>query len=96
MLTSDSDAWCPQVYGITHAYLTLGRLVPLKSMEVARLAVFFFYVLAGGLEVLSSIAPVIYFIRGFAYYSDSRRITGIGDRMAQEVPRCHARHTPLQ
>ena len=60
MLTSDSDAWCPQVYGITHAYLTLGRLVPLKSMEVARLAVFFFYVLAGGLEVLSSIAPTLY------------------------------------
>ena len=28
MLTSDSDAWCPQVYGITHAYLRLGRLVP--------------------------------------------------------------------
>ena len=87
MLTSDSDAWCPHVYGITHAYLRLGRLVALKSMEVARLAVLLFYVLAGGLEVLLSIAPVIHFIRGFAYYSNRRRITGIGDRMEHDVPR---------
>ena len=31
-----------QLYGITHAYLRLGHLVPLKLMEDARLAVFFF------------------------------------------------------